>query len=222
MSITALIIEGLTQLQQDLIVGTLLGDGSFQTGSHGLRWRYRAYHALAVKPYCETKYVILAPFCSSPLAERDYFDSRTQKTYYSVFFNTKQSDLFSPLALKFYTYNEVSGQWVKDVPMDISTLLTARALAYLYQDDGSVKWRGHSKAVRICTESFTKEGVERLRDAIQLLFKIETRLVNQYRIRGGVKTLMGYRLYIPESSAQAFCNLIREYVVPSMEFKLTC
>jgi hypothetical protein len=32
--------EQLSQYQQDIIVGTLLGDASLQTGSQGKTWRY--------------------------------------------------------------------------------------------------------------------------------------------------------------------------------------
>lgn len=34
--------------------------------------------------------------------------------------------------------------------------------------------------------------------------------------------LTGYRLYIPAESSKAFCDLIREYVVDSMKYKLSC
>jgi hypothetical protein len=48
--------------------------------------------------------------------------------------------------------------WVKEVPSNIASLLP-RALAYWYMDDGALKWRGKSNAVRLCTDSFTIDDI---------------------------------------------------------------
>ena len=46
----------LTQLQKDLLFGSLLGDGNLQTNSNGKTWRYRAIHKSQHKEYLFHKY----------------------------------------------------------------------------------------------------------------------------------------------------------------------
>jgi len=47
---------GLNEQQINLIIGTLLGDGSLQTYTNGESWRYRATHEEAHKEYIQQKF----------------------------------------------------------------------------------------------------------------------------------------------------------------------
>lgn len=143
-----LIIWCLYQLQKDLLVGTLLGDGNLQTETKGRTWRYRALQKLEHKEYLLHKYDIMKPFCTSPPIYSETFDTRTQKTYKRLYFNTIVSnELKTPnnkhygnLFYKFDTNYLVSltNKMIKDVPDTIELFLTPRAIAYWYMDDGSL------------------------------------------------------------------------------------
>jgi len=173
----------LTQEQIDLLTGSLLGDGNLQT-ENGSIWRYRALHSTDQLGYLTKKYEILAPLCGTGIINASVFDERTQRTYKRCYFNTRTQGFWQPPFQKFgtmfYTYDATKQKYVKDVPLNIEEYLTPRALAFFYMDDGSVKDRKNSSAMRICTEGFSKPGVERLSLAIKTRYNIKTTLSPVY------------------------------------------
>lgn len=207
----------LTQEQKNLIFGSLLGDGNLQTFNMGRTWRYRALHTSEHKPYLDFKYQLLKPLCASEPAESTVFDERTQETVTRWWFNTLTSDSLNFFANMFYTYDKRSQRWVKDVPVKVQTFLTPQALAYFYMDDGALKWLGHSNAMRICTESFSKEGVIRLQNALKNLYNIDTTLTKKPLLSGEI----GYRIAIPEASSSAFREVIQPHLVECMRYKVS-
>lgn len=208
----------LTQEQKDLIVGSLLGDGNMQTFTKGRTWRYRASHEVDHLPYLEYKYKLLQGLCSTGIIpDETKADKRTGKKYKRNYFNTRVESCLKHYANLFYTYDPNTDSFVKDVPKNIAKMLTPRAVAIFYQDDGALKWRGHSNAMRLCTESFSLEGNKRLQAALLDLYGIKTTLGP--RKNKGV--LVGYRISIPEASAAAFTKLISPYLVDCMKYRVS-
>nr|YP_009629477.1 putative LAGLIDADG homing endonuclease [Coelastrella saipanensis]YP_009629512.1 putative LAGLIDADG homing endonuclease [Coelastrella saipanensis]AVV61587.1 putative LAGLIDADG homing endonuclease [Coelastrella saipanensis]AVV61622.1 putative LAGLIDADG homing endonuclease [Coelastrella saipanensis] len=206
---------GLTQEQQDLVVGTLLGDASMQTYSSGQVWRYRALQKKEHGDFLDHKYGVLQNFCESPPHDSQVYDERTQRTYYRRSFNTVMYYCFTPFALAFYIYNQ--GKWIKDIPSNIEDLLSPRAVAYWYMDDGCLKWKGYSNAMRICTESYSEEGIDILISAMQSKYQI--RLQKNRKMRADGTT--GYRIAINEQNSSAFRELIRPHLVDCMKYKVS-
>lgn len=214
----------LTQLQKDLIFGTLLGDGNLQTGTVGRTWRYRALHKSQHKEYLFHKYEILKSLCGKetvPIESR-VLDERRRTGNQALLlqrwsFNTLTIPSLNFFANMFYTYDPIKEKWNKDVPLKVQTFLSPRALAYFYMDDGALKWLGHSNAMRICTESFSEEGVKRIQKSLKNLYDIDTtltkKLLNDKRV--------GYRVAIPEKSSRAFCELIQPHLVECMKYKVS-
>lgn len=206
------------QLVKDLIFGTLLGDANLQTESGGSRWRYRALHKDEHREYLYHKYEILKSLCSSqPAFNETLPDERTRKSYKRYYFNTKQDDSLKFFGDMFYKQDPVTNKWVKDVPLNVEKFLTPRALAYLYMDDGALKWKGRSNAMRICTESFSREGVLRLQKALHRLYHVKTSL-SRKRLKGNT---IGYRIEIPEKSSTNFREVIRPFLVNCMKYKVS-
>ena len=196
-----------TELQQDLLIGTLLGDGNLQTFS-GNTWRYRAIHKKDHFPYIEHKYNVLKDICKSPPSYSSTFDLRTNKTYDRYCFNS-----LTHVNLQFYGnlfYIKENAKWVKKVPFNIHKYLTPRALAYWYMDNGSLKWKGHSNAVRICTDGFALSDVKRLQYALINNFHLEVTIVKQND---------QFRLSINEKSYEILKPLIVPYLIPCMYYK---
>jgi hypothetical protein len=211
-------------LDEDLIFGSLLGDANLQTFSKGNTWRYRALQKAEHKDYLFHKYEALKHLylCGEDTipVEQLVSDERTGKTYKRWYFNTRVTGKLRHYANMFYTYDQKQGKWVKDVPKQNHVLknLTPRALAYLYMDDGALKWKGSSNAMRICTESFSIEGVQRLRNALLDLYQIQTGTEKKF-----VKTVgeTRHRLFIPERSSSQFRELIKPYLVNCMKYKVS-
>lgn len=221
----------LTSQQKDLIFGSLLGDGNLQTATAGRTWRYRALHKQEHAEYLEHKNNVLNNYCTpiSPSVEDgetegrptygEVFDERTGKIYYRSYFNTKVHTDFLVFGNMFYVYDKKLRKMVKRVPTNqvLASFLTARALAYMYMDDGALKWLGHSNAMRICTESFIPEDVTRLRNVMFDKFKVVT--TQNKKIQDDV--YVGDRILIPEKSAATFVDLIKPYLVDCMKYKVS-
>lgn len=210
----------LNDLQKDLLFGSLLGDGNLQTDNKGKTWRYRALQQSKHKEYLFHKYEILKPLCGGNTlpTESTVFDDRTGKEYKRWFFNTLFLPSLNFYGNMFYTYDQKKQKWVKDVPLNnVELFLTPRALAYFYMDDGALKWLGQSNAMRICTESFSPEGVIRIQKAIKKLYDIDTTLTNKTLSTG----LIGKRITIPEKGSAAFRELIKPYLVDCMKYKVS-
>lgn len=220
----------LTQIQKDLLFGTLLGDGNLHTNSSGGTWRYRATHAIVKKDYLFHKYGILKNLCGSPPFMEKKVDIRTgvaleKKTTFNYSFNTLIHPSLCFYGNMFYTYDKRTELWVKDVPIKIEQFLTPCGLAYLYMDDGSLKWLGHSNAMCICTESFSHDGVKRLQNALKHSFNIHT-TVNKKQLKnpnqnGASREAYGLRVFIPEKSSADFRELIKPYLVDCMKYKVS-
>jgi hypothetical protein len=211
----------LTQQQKDLLVGTLLGDGNLQTGTRGCTWRYRAIQKAEHKEYLFHKYEIMKEFCSTEPQLSQVADVRTNKTYKRWIFSTNVHDSFRFYGNMFYTYDKKTQRMVKDVPVNIEKFLTPGAVAYWYMDDGSLKYPGKSNAMRICTESFSNDGVRRLERALKTLYNIEATHTKKNTMVNGNKVPVGLRVAINEKPSAAFRELIEPYLVDCMKYKVS-
>lgn len=199
----------LTQVQKDLLVGTLLGDGNCQTQTSGNTWRYRAVHKLAHESYLLHKYETLKDFCPTPPKLSVISDPRTNKEYSRYTFQTVTADEFRYYGQLFYK-KQNDNSWKKQVPSNVASLLTPRALAYWYMDDGALKWRGKSNAVRICTDSFSTDEIYLLKNVLETSFSLKVSLQKKDSIE---------RLSILEESYPKLKDLIVPYLLPCMYYK---
>ena len=201
----------LNQEQKDVIVGSLLGDGNLQSLTKGKTWRYRAIQQANHKEYIQYKYNVLEPLCGIGPIYEEVLDKPSNTYTYRYSFNTRVSPCLKHYANLFYSFNPETGRFVKNIPKTIQQILTPRALAICYQDDGGLKWKGHGKAGRLFVEAFTQDEILRLIKAINSLYAIKTTIVPHNK---------SFRIYIPESSALDFYELIRPYMVPCMLYKI--
>lgn len=199
----------LTDSQKNLLVGTLLGDGNLQTLNAGRSWRYRAVHKSAHQSYIEYKYEVLKNFCESPPRFSSFLDSKTKKVYSRFSFQTLSTDEFRYYGNLFYKKDN-NNLFKKFVPSNIENLLTPEAFAYWYMDDGALKWRGKSNAVRLCTDSFSTSEITLLKNVLQDKFSLKVSLQKKDDIQ---------RLCILEESYATLRNLILPYLLPSMYYK---
>ena len=207
----------LTQQQKDLLFGTLLGDGSLQTSNDGRTWRYRAIYQKAHDEYLYHKYEILKSLCKTAPGYNESLDSRTKNLAKRSYFNTVVTPSLKFYADMFYTRNhENPKKWIKEVPLHVEKFLTPPALAYFYMDDGSLKWLGHSNAMRICTDNFSMESVLRLQKALKNRYNVETTLAKIKSTNGNIY----HRIAIPEKSSAAFVEIIQPYLVNCRKYKV--
>jgi hypothetical protein len=134
----------MSQKQKEILFGTLLGDASLQTYTNGRTWRARFIQGDVHKEYLFHLYGIFEDLVGT--APKDITDKQGSQRWY---FNTRVVDGLYEFGEMFYLKKR------KIVPgyNHLEEYLTPRALAYWYQDDGSLK--SNAKAHYLCTDNFT-------------------------------------------------------------------
>lgn len=194
----------LTNEQEQILMGSLLGDACMEkNGSH---YRVKFDHSIAQEGYLYWKYEKLANYATSILSGNSY-DSRTDKYYKHVRFNTKSHEIFDKYYRMFY------GKGRKCVPLNIKNLLTSKtALAVWYLDDGAK--RTDCNALRIHTNCYPVAEQEVLLEMLEVNFGIVAKLHKVHHEE--------YVIYIPSDNAKKFCKLIQDVIteIPDMRYKL--
>ncbi|MFH1959250.1 MAG: LAGLIDADG endonuclease [Patescibacteria group bacterium] len=193
----------LSNLQQQVLIGTLLGDGHLERS--GKFVRLKIDHSEKQSEYVWWKYQIFKNFVPSPPRYIQVFDQRYDKVYQHCRFATKSLQILENFYNLFYLRQK------KVLPKKITQLLsTPQSLAVWYMDDGAR--RTDCNALRLHTNSFTMPEQKVLQEVLLKNFKIKTKIH-----KAGAKT---HVLYIPASQAQAFCNLVSPFMLPSLKGKL--
>ncbi len=190
----------LTQRQQEILIGTLLGDAHLER--NGRYTRVRVDHYDRHKAYIFWFAREFSPFSLQPrhIIERD---KRNGKTYSRWHFSTKSLPVFDEFRSAFYRNGR------KIIPSLIDKMLTSLSLAIWYMDDGFR--RKDSKGFYLCTSSFTQEEHVRLQDVLLKIFDIQTSIHHQHELE---------RIFIPSRYADKFNNLIKPFVLPEFQYKL--
>jgi hypothetical protein len=198
------------QLHKDLIIGTILGDSSLKAGKTGAYLRFD--QGQVNKEYLYYLFSIMSVYCTqSEPTERTYSDPRYNKEYRSYNFSTQSSPIFYPFAELFLDKSIKVGKVLKIVPLCIGDLLTPRALAFWLMDDGQYVKRG---GITLCTDSFSMGEVLLLKSVLEEKYGLQCTIHNKNPEKGH------YRIYISGKSLPVLRELVREFIHPSMAYKL--
>ena len=115
----------LSQEEEDILLGTLLGDSCIPRESNCIRF----FQTLKAYTYVNHLYQILQRYTGTPPRVSRYYDKRRNKAYYGITFSTYSHPHFQPYKDLFY-YIDDGGKQIKQVPRNIEALLNPRALAY--------------------------------------------------------------------------------------------
>lgn len=192
----------LTEREFGVLVGTILGDAYIDGFEKDAR--ISILHSIKQKELVEWKIKELRRFVKQEITKSKHYDSRTNKEYISVRFQTKRFPEFKKLRDIFYKGKR------KVVPDNIQELLVNPiSLAVWYMDDGGRRKDCHGMFLN--TLSFSRKEQAVLQDCLSKNFGINSRI---HWISDG------YRLYIPMADARKFCRIIGSYIIPSMIYKL--
>ena len=192
---------------RDIIVGTLLGDGTLETQNKGRTYRLKIEHSIKQKEYVDWLYSKLKDFVLTPPKKR--LREKDGKKWWSYGFSTISVGNFRFFGQQFY---DEKGK--KRIPKIIKKLLTPRAMAIWFMDDGSSKSRKH-KGFVIHTLGFSKRDLKRLQRVLKEKFGLESQLHRQNKYQK-----LRWRLYIPGSQRVKFLRLIQPYLLPEFDYKL--
>jgi len=194
----------LSEIQRQILVGTLLGDGCLGTQNKGRTYRLKVEHSIVQKDYVEWKYKVLAKFTlSKPQIHKHLSYGLIRKTYC---FSTLSHGSLRFYGQQFYRYGK------KVIPRLIGKMLTPLALAVWFMDDGSIKSNKH-RALVIHSQSFNKQDLGRVIKVLEKKYGIKSTL--RKRNDGS-----GYILYFLSETVDKFIDLVAKYILPSMKYKL--
>jgi len=192
----------LSQRQQSIILGTLLGDGCLKTSN--VSSYLTISHTYKQKEYLFWLYEELKSIC--PTAPKSYISKGKYETWY--FASESRKDL-KEINDKIYTPKKAVNKWWAD---QIDEL----ALAIWFMDDGTLSYINKKRSdFSFATNSFSEEENYLLASVLKTKFDIDTS-VKPLNKKSGLQ----YNLYIHDNSFDKFSNLIDANVVPSMRYKL--
>lgn len=192
----------LSRRQRDVLVGTLLGDGCLEL--NGQNVRLKIDHSPIQKQLTDWIFGEFEEFCLKKPYTQSQYDVRTQKFYHHYRFSTVSNSIFNQFYRQFYPLKR------KVVPNNIRNLLTnPLSLAVWYMDDGFCCLDCNS--LYLCTSTFTNQEQLLLIETLKMNFNLDARV---HYAAGNA------RIYIPSSSAKTFCNLVKDFVLPDLSYKL--
>lgn len=190
----------LSRRQEEIIVGTLLGDGTLE--KNGNHTRLRVDHTDTQKEYVFWKAEQLIPFALAPRLINEV-DKRVGLVYPRWNISTKSTAVFDRFRDLFY----VEGR--KIIPPILMDIITPLSLAVWYMDDGFR--RKDCKGFYLCTSSFTAEEHRYLQLVLKLRFDLDTKIHYQRKY---------LRIFIPSASADHFNDLVKFNILPVFRYKL--
>lgn len=187
----------LTPIQQDLLIGTLLGDGCLLLNKSKRTARLQIRQQTRHKEYVEWKYSYFQAYVSL----KPKLDVHNN----SWFFRTKSSVNLKNWHSLFYLNKK------KIVPQYIMNLLKHPiGLAAWFMDDGN--GYKHYRGFRISTYGFTQDEQFLLKSCLNQNYGLDVNVIQDRK---------GFQLLIPAQSACRFKNIIKPYIVPCMKYKLS-
>lgn len=204
----------LTKEQNDILIGSLLGDGQVQYNGSSCRVRFD--YSIDQFDYAKWLAEKLKPF-SKNLTTPVVRDKRTNKENKKVRFDTETNPIFNTYCSLFYDGVQ------RIIPSNIKDLLSSKVtLVVWFLDDGAR--RTDSNAFRLHTESLSLESRKLLQGALVDNFGIKTS-INRHRNKGSNQTLdEGFLLHIGSKGGHAkkLNELIKPFVaseIPTMLYK---
>ncbi len=187
-------VGSLTQLQQSIIIGSLLGDGYLRIVEGRKDALLEINHSFSQKDYVDWKYEMLESICASGPRPRKGNGSRI-----AYRFTTRQHSELTQIFYSFYMNK------VKRIPDRL--VLDPIMLAVWFMDDGS---RCRARDVYFNTQQFALEDQQ---NCLAMLSKMG--------IEGSLNKDKEYRrVRVKTSSIPTLFNHISPFIIPSMAYKI--
>jgi recombination protein RecA len=189
-----------TQRQEQILLGTLLGDGFLEQNGHNVRLKID--HGAKQKAYVFWLYKEFKTIARMPY-QLLFQDKRTSQIYEHWRFATYSLPLLNPWRQLFYHNKR------KIISPKIFELLSPLSLAVWYMDDGFR--RTDCKGLYLCTSAYSMEEQYFLQECLEKKFNIQTKL------HFAAKQV---RIYVPSSQTNTFCSIVQPFILPSFTYKL--
>jgi hypothetical protein len=204
-------VNPLSKVAREIVWGCLFGDGCVRKPSPTKQTdtrhcKYRNYklqirHSPLQRDYLYWLYGYLKPLCHSEPKEYRYLNKGIGKYYSSMDLVTRTHTYFTRLRKYFYPEGK------KIIKRKNLNKLTPLGLAVWFMDDGTSDKKNR---VWIATNSYSYSEHEIIQQYFKEVWNINVSIVkerNQFKISFN-------------SDTKKFCDLIRPFIIPSMQYKL--
>ena len=186
---------------EQMLIGSLLGDGGLQILNKGINANFKEYHSAKQKEYLLWKRKYLNIF-NAKIKEYKVFDKRTNEYYYHILLWTKTHPILTKYFRLLYKKNK------KSLNKQVLEKIGPLALAVWYCDDGSFGYINQNG--KIATYLSYEDNV--------LIVKF---LKEKFNINCTVnKDGNEYHIYFSVKEIKKFLNLIKDYAPECMNYKL--
>lgn len=184
----------LSQAQQSILIGSLLGDGTLRLAKGKLNALFEVNHTVKQKLYVDWKYENFKPFVLTGPKAREGNGTRI-----AYRFTTQSLPIFTSVYKRFYENNR------KIIPTDLK--LDPLALAVWFMDDGSKS----RSSVYLNTQQFTIQDQVKLLNSLKKEFNLVGKLNRDKQY---------FRIRITTESTKLLVRIIRSFVLPMFNYKL--
>ena len=185
----------LSKNQKAALIGTILGDGCLTKNAYGKHCRLQIEHKELHKEYVDWKYELFQKWCLSK--------PRIQERTNSWKFRIISHPIFTKFRKLFYKGGK------KIIPKSIGELLKdPLSLSVWFMDDGgNLAERG----ILLNVQQFSLKEVELIQKVLRKNFGISS--TKQWNNSG-------YRLYFGKDSRMEFQRIVKNFILPCLEYKL--
>lgn len=188
-------VGSLTQLQEQVLIGSILGDGALRRQTVGRNALLEVNHAAKYRAYVDWKFEVFRTLVRTPPMERS-----TNGVRRAYRFTTRSLPVLTQWHERFY-FGDHGKQIRGTMPLDL------QAIAVWFMDDGAKSRNG----LYLNTQQFDRVSQEWLRRS----------LLHQWNIDTSIHRDKQYlRLWIRVPSARRMRSLLRSYVLPIFSYKL--
>lgn len=198
----------LTEEQKEVIIGTLLGASWIRASNCNFSLKFEQKYTQI--DYLIHLYEVFKPFVGTGPKMRIITNSFHKDYGVSCWFRTYAHIAFKYYENRFYQI-DAKRKRHKVVPKNIHQMLTPRALAYWFMDDGSYLQFKNEPLYILNTQGFTRSDQKRLVIALKQNFDLDVNIS---------KDRQYYRLVVQNHDNQAFRKLIEPYVLSNFQYKL--
>lgn len=184
----------LTSMQQQVLDGAMLGDGSLIIHKNGVN----AYLSYLSKSRQHVEFVMnyFKEFLTDAgYVDSSYYDKRTDKIYYHTRARTKAEEIFTEQFERWYPDKK------KHIPLDIK--LTPLVCLIWYIGDGGLIKANKTQTIKLSTQCFNKEEQEKY--LLPQLIQFEAKIMKADIGKNGERQ---YYIYIPHRKIKDFLNYI--------------
>lgn len=196
-----------SQPQVDLIIGSILGDGSLRIPKHGKNAIFSERHCEKQKSYLEWKSDLLKPFIQSKLQ----FEKGGSHIISGVGCNVQNSYKISSIShsklTEIYKLFYV-GNGNKVIPNNLCDYLNDFVLTVWFMDDGSLVWKNRYYRFDLHTENFSYNEQVIIQEALSKYFTGNILIIPRYYENG-------IRYYISLRDKQSLCVFLSNLSVYS-------